>query len=358
MQLGSVRDYDELVRRLLVTAAILIVYRFGSQLPLPGMAPDALSQLRGAAPEHISILALGITPYITVLIFVELLKVLFPPLRRWELAEPRHQARLGRIVLAVALLAAAAQASGLVLAMEDVHGLVASPGTPFRLSSILILVAGTALVVWFADQITRHGLGSGVWLLLIAPWITAVPYKLAAWLSWRGTPSVMLLGIVVAVAFTLLILAAVVVLLQAGGGPKALRQTSLWSVLLASSAWPWVLISLALIAGGGVAGIQRWLDPSTLLSLILLAALVALFTALYVRSWSTSGAPLRLPLSPGLLAASLAAISFSDTMVAASFPGLVPLGGHAVIATVVLLEILQRWWLPPFPARTSTHQAD
>lgn len=353
MNLGSVRDYDELVRRLLVTAAVLIVYRLGSQLPLPGIAQDVLSQSRSTAREYVSILALGISPYITVLIFVELLKVFIPALRRWELAKPGHQAKLGRITLALALMAAAAQASGLVLALEDHSGLVAEPGTSFRLTSIVILVAGTALVVWLADQITRHGLGSGVWILLVAPWITVAPYKLAAWLSWRGPPSVIFLGIIVAIASTLVILAAAIVLLRAGGGPKALRETSLWSVLLAGTAWPWVLISLALTLGDGGASTQRWLDPSTLLSLILLAVLVALFTVLYVRSWSKNGAPLTLPLSPALLAATLAALSLADTMVAASFPGLVPLGGHSVIATVVLLEILQRWWIPPFPVEAS-----
>ncbi len=170
--LGGLRDRAELVRRLLLTGAALVIFRAGSHIPLPGIDTQALAKLGPAREEvigRISIFALGIIPFITVLILMELIKVVAPRLRQWEHAQAHNRDKLGRIVVALALLAAAGQAFGLSLALEDVHGLVGEPGVAFRVACIATLVGGVALAIWLADQITHNGLGSGVWLLLIAP---------------------------------------------------------------------------------------------------------------------------------------------------------------------------------------------
>lgn len=348
LDLGGVRDSAEFTRRLAVTAALLVVYRLGTSIPLPGINPEALARLGGTAVERISIFALGITPFVTVLILAELLKVLAPGVRRWEQAEPRNRTRLNRIVFGLGLLAAAAQASGLALALEDVRSLVDEPGTQFRLTCIATLVGGVAIVTWLADQITRHGLGSGVWLVFLTPWLAEVPSRIAAlamsWPNWGPAVSVLLL---IGCAVAVLVLAAIVGLIRAGGTSLEMAATCLWSVLLADAAWPWLLLAIAALLGGGSLAGLAWLGPGHPIALLVLAALVVLFTHLYLRSQRMAGVTSFSAIAPALAAAALAAIALAD-MVLATQLGLVPLAGHLILVAVVALSLLARWWQPPF----------
>ena len=347
LNLGGVRDRPELTRRLGITVALLVAYRLGVNIPLPGMNPEALAQLGGTAVERISILALGITPFITILILAELLKVLAPRVRAWEEADSRNHDKLNRIVVGLSLLAAAAQASGLALALEDVRHLVEEPGTTFRLTCVATLVAGTAIVIWLADQITRHGLGSGVWLLLLTPWLAAVIQRYAALAAW-GSVSLVVLEIVVGCALAAIVLAFTVKLLKGGGAAPQTATTSLWSVLLADALWPWVILLLALLLGGGIGGVGPWLSPGHPIALLALAGLVALFAYLYVRSQRIAGSTPLSPIPTKVLACGLAAITFADMGLATQLPGILPMAGHLVLVAVVALSILAHWWQPPF----------
>ena len=358
LDLGGVRDSAEFTRRLAITAALLAVYRFGAQIPLPGIDSEALAQLGGTAVERISIFALGITPFITILILAELLKVLAPGVRRWEQAEPRNRTRLNRIVFGLALLAAAAQASGLALALEDVRSLVDEPGTQFRLTCIATLVGGVAIVIWLADQITRHGLGCGVWLVFLTPWLAEVPSRIAAlamsWPSWGPAVSVQLL---IGGTLAVLVLAAIVGLIRAGGTSLEMAATCLWSVLLADAAWPWLLLAIAALLGGGSLAGLAWLGPGHPLALLALAGLVALFTHLYLRSQRMAGVASFSAIAPALVAVALAAIALAD-MVLATQLGFVPLAGHLILVAVVALSLLAQWWQPPFAKSPSVETHD
>lgn len=346
MNLGTVRDYDELVRRLLVTAAVFIAYRLGTQLPLPGLAPDALSQLRGLAHDHISILALGITPYVTVLILVELVKVLAPRLRGWELAQPRNGMMLGRIVLVLSLLAAAAQASGLALAFEDVPNLVEEPGTPFRLVCIMTLVAGSALVIWLADLITREGLGSGVWLMLASAWIARLPDQTAASLS-RAPAALSVLELVIGWGLAAALLAALVAVIRAGSSTRQTAPTCLWTRLLAEAVWPWLILIL-----GGLTGMGSYLaSPVNPIALVALMGLIVLFTHFYARSLQRAQQPVP-PMPSSLLGGVLALVAVAVWIF--PFGYAMPLAGHLVLTAAVALTILERWWVAPFPVRPDT----
>jgi preprotein translocase subunit SecY len=349
LDLGGVRDRAEFTRRLAITAALLFTYRLGTFLPLPGIDPESLARLGGVA-ERISILALGITPYVTILILAELLKVVVPSVRRWEQADPYNGIKLNRIVVGLSLLAAAAQASGLALAIEDVGRLVDEPGTAFRLVCIVALVAGTALAIWLADQITRHGLGSGAWLLLAAGWFAAIPPHIAR-LLLQYPAEAAVIQLVLGWGLAALVLAATVGLIRAGGHTLATGATCLWSVLLANSVWPWLVLCIALIAsGGGLQAAGLWMEPGNPILLLALAVLVAVFAHLYMRSQRDAGSATVSPLPPAVLAGGLAAITFVDMGLATQLPRVLPLAGHLILIAVVALSLLQRWWRPPFEA--------
>jgi hypothetical protein len=351
LNLGGVRDSAEFTRRLGITLALLIVYRLGTFVPLPGIAPEALARLGGVA-ERISIFALSITPYVTILILAELLKVVAPGVRRWERASERNRTKLNRILVGLSLLAAAAQASGLSLALEDVKGLVSEPGTSFRLICIATLVGATAIVIWLADQITRHGLGSGVWVLLATGWLALIPSHTAGillQLPWQAAVMQLVLGW----GTTTVILAAIVTLIRAGGTILETATTCLWSRLLADAVWPWVILALALIAGGGVLGGGFWANPGNPALLLVLVGLVALFTHLYVRARRLSGTTVP-AVAPAVLGGGLAIIVAAELVLPIWLHlGLAaPLIGHLVVVAAVAMSLLQRWWQPPFALDT------
>ncbi len=351
LDLGGVRDRTGFARSLAVTAAALVVYRLGMHIPLPGFTAKALSQVNGATLERISILALGITPFVTILILAELLKVVAPNVRRWEQAEAHNRVKLNRIVVGLSLLAAAAQASGLALALEDVTHLVEEPGTPFRLTCIATLVGGTAIVIWLADLITRRGLGSGAWLLLVTPWLADLLPRAAALAAWQNDVSHIALELLIGCALAALVLAATVALIHAGASTLQSAATCLWSVLLAATAWPWLVLVIGLIAGGGnINATGSWMSPANPLLLLVLAGLVALFAHLYIRSQRLAGTALQLALPPAVFAGTLAAIKFADMVLATQLAGLVPLSAHLVLVAVVALSLLAQWWRPPFAA--------
>ncbi len=350
LDLGGVRDPAELTRRLAVTAALLVVYRLGKQIPLPGINSEALPHVSGIAMERISILALGITPLVTVLILAELLKVIAPSVRRWEHADACNRDKLSRIVVGLSLLAAAAQASGLALALEDVRGLIEEPGTAFRLICIATLVGGAAIVIWLANQITRHGLGSGVWLLLVTIWLAELPHQTFRLVA-QGTGSAVAVELILGWGLTAVVLAAIVALIRAGGDTLATAATCLWSKLLAGAVWSPLILAIGLVVGGGsLRSVGLWISPGNPILLLVLAGLVALFVHLYMRSQRIAGSAVS-PLPPAVLAGGLAAI----TVVEMARPAMhlvfvVALIGHLVLVAVVALSILARWWQPPFEA--------
>jgi SecY len=351
LDLGGVRDRTGFARSLAVTAAALVAYRLGMHIPLPGFSAKALQQVNGATLERISILALGITPFVTILIFAELLKVIAPGVRRWEQAEAHNRIKLNRIVIGLSLLAAAAQASGLALALEDVTHLVDEPGTSFRLTCIATLVGGTAVVIWLADLITRHGLGSGTWLLLVAPWLADVLPRAAALAAWQHDASLIALELLVGCTLTALVLAATTAVVHAGASTLQSATTCLWSVLLAATAWPWLVLVIGLVASGGnINATGSWMSPANPFLLLALAGLVALFAHLYIRSQRIAGTALQLGLPPAVFAGTLAAIKFADMVLATQLAGLVPLAAHLILVAVVALSLLAQWWRPPFAA--------
>ncbi len=162
------------IQRLAFTIGALLLYRIGCAIPVPGLDTDVLSLMSGRPSiERVSIFALGVTPIFSALLIFEFLKLVFPPLARWEAAERTHARLLHNVIYIVALVMAAFQAYAVAIAL---HELPQTPsGSEWIIPIAATMTAGVMLLGWLGDRINRQGLGTGFWLTLIVPNLIALP---------------------------------------------------------------------------------------------------------------------------------------------------------------------------------------
>ena len=192
---GNITRIPELNRRILFTFGMLAVYRIGCAIPTPGVDVAAiksffeqsggvfslLNMFSGGALEQFSIFALGIMPYISASIILQLLQVVIP-----HLAELRKEGEEGRRVITRytrygTVILALIQGMLISTALEGgVFGpAVADPGWSFRLMTMITLVAGTSFIMWLGEQITERGIGNGISLIIFAGIVTSIPSALS-----------------------------------------------------------------------------------------------------------------------------------------------------------------------------------
>ena len=245
-------------RRLLFTAGILLVYRLGCQVPIPGLNTEALSRLSNLLKtETVSVLALGVTPFLSALFVFEFIKLIVPPLARWETANANNARRLSRYAYFVALIMAGFQARSVANALYGITGLLDGPG--WEIPIAMTLVAGTALLGWLGDQITLRGVGNGFWLLLITPTLVNLPNiaEGSYVLLQRGTMSPF--AFFAAAVFLAAAVAIVAMVCKSCGAEAEHRMSgadfaSVWPPLLATTIAGYVA---ALLASGGRTGPPR-----------------------------------------------------------------------------------------------------
>jgi preprotein translocase subunit SecY len=185
----------ELKKRILATFALLMVYRIGCAVPTPGIDGDALAtffarakgtllglfdMFSGGALERLSVFALGIMPYISASIILQLLTVAVPHLDRLSKEgesgrkKITQYTRYGTVVLSII------QGFGISIGLESMSApggapVVAYPGWGFRLMTVLTLTAGTAFIMWLGEQITERGIGNGISLIIFAGIVARMP---------------------------------------------------------------------------------------------------------------------------------------------------------------------------------------
>jgi preprotein translocase subunit SecY len=198
--LGNLVRVPELRRRLLFTAGILAVYRFGSWLPAPGVDPAAvthflqsngstifglLNLLSGSSLSRLSLFALGIVPYVTASILVQVLTAVVPALKQLQKEGEAGYARLTQYTRYATVGLAAAQAAG--------YGYIFIRGAGLRLDAgrflivALTLTAGAALLMWLGEQISKRGIGNGISILVFASILASAPTAIRAWLYGSTT---------------------------------------------------------------------------------------------------------------------------------------------------------------------------
>src|SRR3954471_16572542 len=169
----------ELRRRVLFTAAILSVYRLGSWIPAPGVNQDALQSLfsgggiltllnlfSGSALSRFSLFALGIMPYVTASIILQLLTVVIPRLEQLQKEGEAGYAKINQYTRYLTVALAAAQSTGYAFLFKSQGVLSANAGRLVLI--ILTLTAGTTLLIWMGELITKRGIGNGISLLIFA----------------------------------------------------------------------------------------------------------------------------------------------------------------------------------------------
>jgi len=178
---GSPGDREDLWRRLLFTLGALVVYRVGHYLPIPGLDLAAIDALRridffagGISIPDLSIFSLGIMPYISAFIIVQLASRIFP-----RLGGSTERVRLGNLVRILTMALAAFEAAGAAASLESIAGVVIVPGPLFMLMTIVSLVAGTLFLMWLAEQITVHGIGDGALVILACSILGRLPFNLS-----------------------------------------------------------------------------------------------------------------------------------------------------------------------------------
>jgi preprotein translocase subunit SecY len=221
----------DLRKRVLFTLGLLAVYRIGSKIPTPGINPDALAALMQSAAtgvfglydmfsgqnlSQMTIFALGIMPYISASIILQLLTVVWPYLERLskegELGRRKitQYTRYGTIGLAIV------QAFGIAIFLEsntDIAGglpLVYAPGWGFRLMTVLTLTTGTAFVMWLGEQITERGIGNGMSLIIYAGIVVGLPSAVFVTLEQLRTGQIGLLTLAVLIVLMGVVIAAIV----------------------------------------------------------------------------------------------------------------------------------------------------
>ncbi len=210
----------ELRQRILFTLGLLIVYRLGTYIPVPGIDGGALREFMdqaaaglggvlnmftGGAISRMGIFALGIMPYISASIIVQLLTAMVPPLEQQKKEGEHGRKKINQYTRAGTGVLATFQAYGLAVSLEA-GGLVTDPGWFFRAACVITLVGGTMFLMWLGEQITQRGIGNGISLIIFVGIVAELPAALAQFFESGRTGALstpVILGVIVMLLATL-----------------------------------------------------------------------------------------------------------------------------------------------------------
>ncbi len=216
--------YGDLKRRLIFLLGALIVYRIGTHLPVPGIDPTALSTMfsqqsggilgmfnmfSGGALRRFAIFALGITPYISSSIIMQIVSTVYPPLEAIKKEGESGRRKITQYTRYATLVLGSVQAFGIAVALESQPGLVIDPGFAFRITTVICLMTGTMFLMWLGEQITERGLGNGISIIIFAGIVSGLPQALSNMGELISTGSIQVVPAIVicalAIAVTMLV---------------------------------------------------------------------------------------------------------------------------------------------------------
>jgi preprotein translocase subunit SecY len=209
--------YGDLRRRLVFLLLALVVYRLGTHIPVPGIDPNQLQQLfkgqqggilslfnmfSGGALSRFSIFALGIMPYISASIIMQLMSYVVPSMEALKKEGEAGRRKITQFTRYGTLGLAVFQSLGIAMALESSAGLVNAPGIGFRITAMVSLTAGTMFLMWLGEQITERGLGNGISIIIFAGIAAGLPKSIGGLLELVRTGA---MGPIIALLIVLLV---------------------------------------------------------------------------------------------------------------------------------------------------------
>jgi len=204
---------EDLKKRIWFTLGALIVYRLGTYIPLPGLNPDAFARafseqsggilgmfnmFSGGPVERMAIFALGIMPYISASIIIQLMTSVVPSLEQLKKEGEQGRKIINQYTRYGTVLLGTMQAYGIAVGLESGNGIVPDPGWFFRITTVITLLGGTMFLMWLGEQITSRGIGNGISLIIFAGIVARLPQAVAGTLE-LGRTGALSTGIVIAV---------------------------------------------------------------------------------------------------------------------------------------------------------------
>ena len=213
---------SDLKNRVLFTILILSIYRLGTFVPLPGIDPDQLSILMesnqqgllgmfnvfaGGAVSRMAIFALGIMPYISASIIVQLLTGVSDYFKNLKSQGEQGRQKITQITRYGTVILATIQGFGLAVGLESSANLVINPGVYFKISTVTTIVAGTVFLMWLGEQITQRGIGNGISLIIFSGIVAEIPRALVTTFELGRTGAIstlMIIGIFILLIITIM----------------------------------------------------------------------------------------------------------------------------------------------------------
>ncbi len=221
---GNIFNIPELKKRCIYTLSLLIVYRIGVHVPTPGIDGVALAEIfaraqgtilgmfnmfSGGALERLSVFALGIMPYISSSIILQLLTVTVPHLEQLKKEGEQGQKKITQYTRYGTVILSVIQGFGISVGLEKM-GTVIAPGWGFRIMTVITLTAGTAFIMWLGEQITEKGIGNGISLIIFAGIIARVPTATGNTFRLLSTGEIGVFAILLLLVFMVLVIGVII----------------------------------------------------------------------------------------------------------------------------------------------------
>ncbi len=219
---------EDLKKRIWFTLGALLVYRLGTYIPMPGINPDAFAQafeqqsggvlgmfnmFAGGAVERMAIFALGIMPYISASIIMQLMASVVPTLEQLKKEGEQGRKVINQYTRYGTVLLATVQAYGISVGLESGTDIVTDPGWFFRISAVITLVGGTMFLMWLGEQITARGIGNGISLIIFAGIVAGLPSAISGTLE-LGRTGALSTGLILAIVVLAVVVIGVIVFFE------------------------------------------------------------------------------------------------------------------------------------------------
>ncbi|MEA1948333.1 MAG: preprotein translocase subunit SecY [Thermodesulfobacteriota bacterium] len=231
---GNIFKIPELKKRIYVTLALLVVYRVGVHVPTPGIDGAALAtffagkkgtllglfdMFSGGALERLSVFALGIMPYISASIILQLLTVTIPHLERLSKEGEQGRKKITQYTRYGTILLSVIQGFGISVGLESMSSpggapVVIHPGWEFRIMTVMTLTAGTAFIMWLGEQITERGIGNGISLIIFAGIIVRMPNAIRNTFRLLSTGEMGIFSVLILLVLMILVVAFIIYMEQ------------------------------------------------------------------------------------------------------------------------------------------------